>query len=85
MLGKTPMRSVEISINQSELPRVLNTMRVWLDARKATVSLFRISSIPDSGIVVVHADFGDAEISAAFREQFGQAGAWSDDGERQPR
>jgi hypothetical protein len=63
------MRSVAISVNQSDLVDTLSSMRVWLDHRKTSARGFR-STKDEAGVVMLSADFDDEIEAAAFLRRF---------------
>lgn len=64
------MQAVEIHVPPPEFPETLNAMREWLDQRRLSTKQFRSARDAHNGVVIVRAEFDDAETAAAFRDQF---------------
>jgi hypothetical protein len=63
------MPSVEIRVNQAELPDTLNFMREWFDHRKCNVAHFDSTTDRD-GSVTINVAFDLADDATAFRRCF---------------
>ena len=63
------MSAVELRLSQSDLPREMGAMRVWLDQHRFEPSAFSCRDIDDG--VLVSLEFKIAHQAHAFAERFG--------------
>ncbi len=63
------MSAVELRLSQSDLPREMGAMRVWLDQHRFEPSAFSCRDVDDG--VLVSLEFKIAHQAHAFAERFG--------------
>ena len=63
------MSAVEIRLSQSDLPREMGAMRVWLDQQRFEPSSFSCRDIDDG--LIVSLEFKIPHQARAFAERFG--------------
>jgi hypothetical protein len=63
------MRTVEVSLQPSELSRLMAAMRIWLDERRFEPSIFSCHECAAG--VLMRVDFKAADEAEAFAQRFG--------------